>query len=368
MGISGKKSEVRDRTYREEYDGDYLNHKQYLIIAITLCVMHFLFELWYLWLKCTPMVVVNIFSIICYAVSIIIILKCKKALATVWMMVMEVFLHVIFASFFLGTHCGFQLWLFGTLASVFLPFYNPDLSKDQKRQIGLFSLLVMFTFMLLTILGNKGVFPAKYNVSPALSKVMYYFNAHLSFLSIMLYTQVYNHRVGEKQQELRRAAEHDYLTGIFNRQRIQKILDGEVLRQQDLTEAKLSVAIVDIDFFKKINDTYGHLTGDEALKELTKIFWKNASMGMLYGRWGGEEFLLIAPENATYNQFINQLESIRGQVEDHEFVSDGKTVKFTVSIGAATYEKGMTVEQLVNLADDRLYHAKETGRNKTVYA
>ncbi len=357
----------RDRTYRET-DGDYLNRQQYLTIATSLSVTHFLFEFGYLKLGCTPMAVINIFSFLCYIISIIILKKGKKTLLTVWIMVMEVFIHVICACIFLGPHCGFQLWLFGTLASVFLPFYDPELSKHQKHQIGVFSTIVVVTFLLLTILGDSGVLPTKYNADPLTSKIMYYVNAVIAFISIMLYTQVYNRRVGEKQTELRRAADHDYLTGIFNRQRIQKILDAEVLRQQTLSETNLHVAIVDIDFFKKINDTYGHIIGDEALKELTKIFWKNAGNGLLYGRWGGEEFLLIAPEQSNYNQFVSLLESLRLQVEDNFFESEGKRVKYTVSIGVATYEKGMTVEELVNLADDRLYHAKETGRNKTVYA
>lgn len=185
MKTSRRQPGNRDRTYREDYDGDYLNRKQYL-----------------------------------------------------------------------------------TIASVFLPFYNPDLSKVQKKQIGVFSLIVIGTYVILTVLNNKGVMPTTYNPSPEIAKLMYYFNALLAFSSIMLYTRIYNNRVGEKQQELRRAADHDYLTGIFNRQRIQKILDAEVLRQQDLSTPNLSVAIVDIDFFKKINDTYGHVTCDEAIKEL----------------------------------------------------------------------------------------------------
>ncbi len=367
MGTFRKKNEIRDRTYRE-IDGDYLNKNQYMIIATSLCVTHLLFELWYLWLGCTPMVIINIFSILCYIVSILIILQDKRNIITIWIMVLEVFLHVIFASVFLGTACGYQQWLFGTLASVFLPFYNPELSKRQKRHIGFFSLVVIATYMVLTALGNGGLLPTRYNVSPGLSRLMFYCNVFLTFGAIMLYTQIYNLRVGEKQKELQKAADHDYLTGIFNRQRIQTILDGEVLRQQGTSQTNLSVAIVDIDFFKKINDTSGHITGDEALKELTKIFWKNSAEGMLYGRWGGEEFLLIAPEHFSYNQFVDLLERIRLQVEDNSFTSNGKDVKFTVSIGVATYEKGMTVEELVNLADDRLYHAKENGRNRTVYA
>ncbi|WP_026528094.1 GGDEF domain-containing protein [Butyrivibrio sp. VCD2006] len=110
-----------------------------------------------------------------------------------------------------------------------------------------------------------------------------------------------------------------------------------------------------------------HELGDEALKALADVFHKNSDTGLLYGRWGGEEFLLIAPENVTYAEFVDLLENIRKQIEGLSLKSGGMIVKFTISIGAATYKKGMTSEKLVNSADDRLYAAKESGRNKVVY-
>lgn len=201
MKTSRRQPVNRDRTYRIDYDGDYLNRKQYLTIAIVLSVTHFLFEFWYLWLRCTPMAILNVFSFFSYIVSAVIILKTKNTLITVWIMVMEVFIHVICACIFLGTACGYQLWLFGTIANVFFPFYNPDLSKVQKKQIGVFSLIVIGTYVILTALNNKGVMPTTYNPSPEIAKLMYYFNALLAFSSIMLYTRIYNNRVGEKQQE-----------------------------------------------------------------------------------------------------------------------------------------------------------------------
>ncbi len=366
MKTSDEKPIMRDRTYRKFYDGDYIDQKQYLSIAISLFFTHFLMELFYLWVGCLPMALINIASILAYVVSAIIILR-GNTMITVWIMILEVYLHVVFACVFMGVRCGYQLWLFGTLASIFLPFFSPNLSKLQKRQIGVFSLIIIVTFIVLTAFDSHGVLPTKYNVDQEIAKAMYYFNAVLGFGAVILYTAIYNTRMNLKNLELQQAADHDFLTGIFNRQRMQKILDAEVLREQDMSVNNLSVAIADIDFFKKINDTYGHVIGDEALKELADIFRSYGENGMLYGRWGGEEFLLIAPEGEHYSQFAKQLESIRKQVEEHEFTRDGKTVKFTVSIGAATYEKGMTVENLVNLADDRLYQAKETGRNKIVY-
>ncbi len=366
MKTANEQIVTRDRTYKEVDDGDYLSQKQYLMVAVSVLVVHLFLEATYIWLGCTPMVFINIASILSYVVSIFVILK-GRTLTSVWIMELEVFSHVIFAAIFLGLKCGFQLWLFGTLSSIFLPYFIPELSKTQKNQIGVFSLIIIGAFVVLTALDRHGLLPTKYNASDNVAIVMYYFNAVIAFGTIMLYTAVYNIRMAAKSRELQLAADHDFLTGIYNRMRIQKILDAEVLRNQELNESKLSVAIVDIDFFKKINDTYGHDIGDEALKELTRIFSKNAEGGLLYGRWGGEEFLLIAPENLSYREFADLLENIRKQVEENKFISGGFAVRFTVSIGSATYEKGMTVEQLVNMADERLYEAKGGGRNKVVY-
>ena len=366
MREDSEKTIMRDRTYREVDDGDYLTKDQYMVVAVSLCVTHFLFELMYIWLKCTPMIFINIVSILAYVVSIFFIRK-GHTLITVWIMVLEVFLHVIFASIFMGMACGFQLWLFGTFSSVFLPFFIPDLTKSQKLQIGIFSAVIVDTFLILTALNAMGLLPTRYNIDPAIANIMYYCNAVLAFGSISLYTGVYNMRMAAKSRELRMAAEHDYLTGIYNRQRMHKILDAEILREQELNENRLSIAIVDIDFFKRINDTFGHDIGDEALKTLADIFFENMDKGLLYARWGGEEFMLVAPENLSYKEFAALLENLRKRVEENELIIGDKKIKFTISIGAAAFEKGMTFEALVNTADDRLYEAKNSGRNKVVY-
>ena len=357
----------RDRTYKQiEVNGDYITHRQYVVISITLLVTHFCLEFFYLWVGCTPMVIINIFSFLSYIVSISFVLK-GNTYITVWIMIFEVYLHVIFACIFMGMRCGYQLWLFGTLSCIFLPFFLPDIKGSLRWQIGSFSVLIIATFMVLTALDSHGYMPTRFNAPLEVARVMYYVNAFLGFWSIMIYAGAYNARMADKNNELQKSAEHDFLTGIYNRQRMQKILDAEISIVRDMDENHLMVAIADIDFFKKINDTYGHDVGDEALKELAKIFSRYMDIGLLYGRWGGEEFLLIAPESMKYDEFAVMLENIRLQVEENSFLVGDQRISFTISIGASAYEKGMTSEQLVNLADDRLYHAKETGRNKVVY-
>lgn len=356
---------LRDRTYREVDNGNYVNRDQYEQITGSLLVTHIFLELLYIVLGCLPMVIVNIASILSYVVSRYFVKK-GNTYITIWIMFLEVYLHIVFACIFMGMACGYHLWLFGTFSSIFLPFFIPDLSIVQKIQIGIFSFIIVATFIVLTAMDRLGVLPTAYNVNPQIAHGLYYFNAILGFGSIMLYMGIYNARMNSRSREFQLAADHDFLTGIYNRQRMQKILDAEVLRAKELGEGMLAIAIVDIDFFKKINDTYGHEVGDEALKQLTDIFEKNANIGMLYGRWGGEEFMLIAPEHYSYSEFVELLEDIRKQTEDNSFLADGHTISFTISIGAAEYTPEINSSRFVDMADERLYKAKESGRNKIV--
>ncbi|MBE5832202.1 MAG: GGDEF domain-containing protein [Butyrivibrio sp.] len=365
MNTGNNQPGFRDRTYKEN-EVDYMGQKQFVDVSGSLCVTHIGLEVLYILLGCFPMIIINIISILSYVVASGMAKK-GKIQATIWIMITEVYLHVILASCFLGLNCGFHLWLFGSLTSIFIPFFMPNLSRKQKGQIAGISFVIICTFLILTILDDNGIMPTRYNVEPATARWLYYMNAILGFGSIMIYLGIYIAKMSAKSNELQIAADHDFLTGIYNRQRIQKILDAEVLRAQDVGDSNLIVAIVDIDFFKKINDNYGHIVGDEALKDLTQFFFQRLNEGLLFGRWGGEEFLLIAPENKNYDEFILMMEELRKQIEAHELICYGEHIRYTVSIGIAAYEKDMTVENLVNLADDRLYQAKETGRNKTVY-
>ena len=365
MKADSEQPAYRDRTYKE-IDLDYMGQRQFINVSASLFFTHLWLEILYIWLGCTPMVIINIVSILSYIFAVVL---SKKGMiqATVWIMIIEIYLHVIAASILLGLSCGFQLWLFGSLTSIFIPFFMPNLLTKQKIQIVSISVVIIMTFLALTILDDNGLMPKDYNVDPEKARILYYANALLAFGSIMLYIGIYIAKMSVKSTELQVAADHDFLTGIYNRQRIQKILDAEVLRAEEIENTSLFVALVDIDVFKKINDTYGHVIGDEALKDLTGFFYQRLSEGLLFGRWGGEEFLLIAPEEKTYSEFAVMMEELRKQVEEHVLHCDGESIKYTISIGIAAYEKGMTVENLVNLADDRLYEAKETGRNKIVY-
>lgn len=356
---------LRDKTYQEVITGDYMSNKQYMIVAVGLGITHCLMELFYIWVGCTPMAIINIFSILTYVVSIVLIAR-GKHLMTVWIMETEISWHVILACIFMGINCGYHLWLFGTFSSIFLPFFIPNLSEGSKKQIGLYALCILLIFEALVFLGRHGYLPTKYNVGDDMAEILYYVNAALGFISIMIYTSIYNRRMAMKNDELQYVADHDYLTGIYNRDKIQSILEAEISRKDNISKGNLSIGVLDVDYFKKINDTYGHLTGDSVLKGITDCFKMFRDKGLLYGRLGGEEFLLISPETLTYEAFGEMLEELRHIVESLEFTSSGQTIKTTVSIGAAAYEEGMSLDKLLQKADERLYVAKENGRNKVI--
>lgn len=355
----------RDRTYRENETGDYFNRGQYLTVAVSFCVIHILFEVMYYRLGCMPMVIINAPVIFLYIGCTGLILKGRTQI-TMWAMLFEVYIHVVFATIFMGLHCGYQLWLFGTFACIFLPMFQEGLSKSMRRQIIFFAFVIILTFHILTFMGTNGWFPSKYLPDYGLSRVIYHVNATTSFVSISIYTFAYNSSMSMKNREIKQAADHDYLTGLFNRQRMQIILEAEAKRESMLGKEDLAVAVLDIDHFKEVNDTYGHAAGDEVLKGIAAVFGGYNPEGLLYGRWGGEEFLLIAPEEFSYDAFVKLLEEIRRQIEEKDFSYDGQMIHITVSIGAAAYKDGMSAERLVGLADDRLYIAKESGRNRVI--
>lgn len=140
---------MRDRTYKQVVGGNYLSDKQYFVVATALLVVHLMLEALYIWLGATPMVIINIFSILTYVVSIFVLVR-NKVLLSIWIMVVEVYLHALCCCVVIGIMCGYQLWLYGTLSCVFLPFFLPGLNGFQKKQIGIFSTIIVASFMIIT--------------------------------------------------------------------------------------------------------------------------------------------------------------------------------------------------------------------------
>lgn len=165
-------------------------------------------------------------------------------------------------------------------------------------------------------------------------------------------------------EKIRELSVTDELTGIYNYRYFYTNLEKEINRIKRYSQS-LSLTIIDIDYFKRYNDTYGHLVGDLILKEIAQLFKKNSRTVDILARYGGEEFVFILPSTSEV-QASMFAERLRRQMEEHRFASEGipQECKVTISVGVAEFKDGDTVEQLINKSDHALYRAKESGRNK----
>jgi diguanylate cyclase (GGDEF)-like protein len=123
--------------------------------------------------------------------------------------------------------------------------------------------------------------------------------------------------------------------------------------------------MADLDYFKKINDTFGHLAGDEALKHFVNIIKRNLRKSDYVFRIGGEEFLILLP-NTELKDAAEIVERIRKDLEESPLYYDGKEIKLTASFGLAEVDKNKYISEIIKEADEKLYKAKELGRNRVV--
>jgi diguanylate cyclase (GGDEF)-like protein len=170
----------------------------------------------------------------------------------------------------------------------------------------------------------------------------------------------------EAQQQLREQSNRDFLTNLYNRRYFSEVSKNivDVSRRENKSSSIISI---DIDYFKKINDTYGHHVGDEVLKKLAEILQSNTRKSDIVARFGGEEFIILLPfTNIQGAQKIAK--KLKETVEKTPVEIDNIiTVPFTISIGIATIEEyDLIIDEVLNRADKALYQAKENGRNQIV--
>lgn len=176
-------------------------------------------------------------------------------------------------------------------------------------------------------------------------------NASVAFIRALLY------------QRMERLATTDGLTGLNNHRNFQEILAKEIERSRRY-KRPLALLIMDIDHFKKFNDTYGHPVGDLVLKEIALCIQKSIRINDIPARYGGEEFVVIVPETTEQGALVTA-ERIRTTIEEHVVNSLDRQLKVTVSIGCSAYPEWATNQaELIETADKALYTAKGSGRNK----
>lgn len=188
-------------------------------------------------------------------------------------------------------------------------------------------------------------------------------------ISIMIwhytYTNIIQRRRIEKQQrQLKQMAYYDQLTSLCNRYYFNKVVEKEFYAVERYGHESV-IIIMDIDEFKNINDTYGHRVGDELLRELAQLIDENIRASDTASRFGGEEFIILAPK-VSLKEGAALAEKLREIVAEHEFKIDTTTIRITASFGVSLLQSTETqrLDNYFSLADKALYSAKEKGKNR----
>lgn len=202
----------------------------------------------------------------------------------------------------------------------------------------------------IVLLLNQSLEPKAYYINISLLEE----NKELYLINLMDITKMTIEKIDTQKK-----AYIDNLTGVKNRNKFVECFNEELLRVQRYNHP-LTVAILDIDHFKKFNDTYGHLVGDEVLTLIATTINENVRTTDVFARWGGEEFIILFTDTKLDAAVLTS-NILREKVENLEHKTAGKV---TVSFGLAQYEPKDTLESLFKRCDDLLYKAKENGRNR----
>ncbi len=245
-----------------------------------------------------------------------------------------------------------SLLAIGILLSFFFLFSRQVLSLVVGLGFGF--LWVLFAFWLFV---DRGVW-------------VYVVNPLLLIFSLFVFLAVFSITIGKREQaRLFTLATRDGLTGLYVIRHFRTLLNDAVVEAQK-KQQPLSIILLDLDHFKKINDKYGHVAGDVALKYVAEnllLMTQTEGGGEInaVGRYGGEEFIVMFKKCHLIDAAFNYAEKIRRQLEQNSFSYEGVKILLTVSIGAATLSPGETVPDLMVLrADEALYRAKTEGRNR----
>ncbi len=175
---------------------------------------------------------------------------------------------------------------------------------------------------------------------------------------------IINRTLSLYQLDIEEMATIDKLTGLYNRQAFDMLFDSLILDLKRVPD-ELSLLLLDIDHFKKINDEHGHLAGDAVLKHIARLIISRLRETDIKCRWGGEEFILLL-KGCDLETAVNMAEELRLGIMNHPLILDGKNLAVTVSVGVAVFHQKDDRDELIRRADKALYAAKANGRNQVV--
>ena len=338
-------------------------YKYYIMTGATglshaaFCVIFFRYKVY-------PMAIFNIFSPILYFMTWF-LLNRKVEYAVFIFEYLEILIHGILATWFVGWDTGFGQYLIALVPLGFMACYELTSGRRRFTIASILGLCATITYVLCGRFDyiSRPVYELPGNVNATL----YTFNSIISFSFLFFFMIIYTFVINEMETQLKRQnavldrmASTDPLTSLLNRRSM-----GEFLQEAAGGNADFCVAMCDIDDFKQVNDSYGHEAGDLVLKEVTRIIKETVPAGNPICRWGGEEILIL------FNGFhkgdaVKVCEQVRQGVAANHIPFYNKTLHVTITIGVAPHLAPHAVEETISEADNKLYYGKKHGKDQVV--
>ena len=336
------------------------------ILYLSCAVIHFIMIFIFYGYGVDVMMYFNIASTIFYAASFLLVtLIKKKNIALMDIAIAEILVFSVVSCVAVGWECGFALYLICMIPG---PFFMPydKLSTSIFTSVFLSAsfigtrIYVSDTSHITHLVSNETQQMKLYIFNASMGIIMITFMAFMFIVSRHISTEMMN----EQNDRLKQLASIDPLTELFNRRAMMEYLDRMHEEAVD-TLAPYAIAIGDIDNFKKINDTYGHKTGDEVLKKVSAALTSVIPSEGYICRWGGEEILYALPDCRPERAELIA-ESVRREVEQVVFSSQGKYFHVSMTFGLVMADLQKSFESSINIADDYMYAGKRNGKNIVV--
>lgn len=330
-------------------------------------LLHAFFTIFFSITNTTALFYFNIGSVVLYAFAYILLYYNKSEIYSI-LVNAEVFVFMIFATVCLGWEYGFQQYCIVFVVSLLFTDYSISSEHKLKKSTiaMILTIIVVFFALRLWTYFTKPI----YVIPGDLHKEIFYIgNCAIAFAFLVFYSYLYSQTVFRLEKALVDIATKDALTGLYNRRKMHDLLNAMSELLATTSSNQICIAMLDIDNFKKINDTYGHDAGDQVLKSLAGILLEKQteSEGFQACRWGGEEFLVFYRKQRTNDEVVNEFEQLRKRISETEIVCNETKINITVTTGLAFYQEGTSITDTIKIADENLYKGKTSGKNVVIY-
>ncbi len=345
------------------------DRRKFNYICICFAIIHVVSLVFFAILKNELLVAFHIFAILLYF-GLLSLAKKKHYFIVSLIAEIEVLFAVSLISFSYGSMLGYSMYCFAMIPTI---FYITSTVKDMKHNTAycyVFSFLTLLTFFTIVVSEPFFTIPEVLSSRPILTLIIRLFNAFVTFLFCIVFSLLFvwemksnTSQLQRRNQQLVEVSRKDPLTKLANRRSMMEKLNLSMHYLQ-LENHPFSVILCDIDHFKKVNDVYGHDCGDKVLVTVADSISSQLRDTDFVCRWGGEEILIVIDGRLQTATAI--AERMRTNIANMEVMHEGQRVNVTMTFGVAQAEKNYRIEDLIQLADTRLYYGKEHGRNQVV--